>query len=197
MLDLLPDIAVIATAENGSQAIELVEAHHPDAILLDLNMPVLDGTATTQRLTEDHPDVAVVILTTYADDASVVAALRAGARGYLTKDADRGDIARTLHAAVRGHSVLDPAVRAVLVDAAGRARPPSPDSAPPLPDHLTAREAEILVLVAHGLSNPEIAARLYISGHTVKTHIGRVFTKTGSRDRAAAVLYAHRHHLVT
>lgn len=206
MLDLLPDIEVVATASDGVQAIERVGKHHPDAILLDLRMPVLDGTDTTQRLTEEHPDVAVVILTTYADDASVVAALRAGARGYLTKDADRTDIARTLHAAVRGQSVLDPAVRAVLVDTVGRKRtdasdtrdsPGLPDLARALPDQLTAREAQILVLIAQGLSNPEIAARLYISGHTVKTHVGRVFTKTGSRDRAAAVLYAHRHHLVT
>ncbi|WP_035839082.1 response regulator [Kitasatospora azatica] len=209
MLDLLPDIDVVASAANGQEALDRVAEHHPDAILLDLHMPVLDGTETTRRLTADHPGVAVVVLTTYADDTSVLETLRAGARAYLTKDADRLHIARTLHSAAAGLSVLDPKVQATLLAAASRvasapARPPHPDPAdpphpdpadPPLPDGLTRREAEILTLMARGMTNTEIAAALFLSGNTVKTHISRVFTKTGSRDRVAAVRYAGDHGL--
>jgi DNA-binding NarL/FixJ family response regulator len=145
--------------------------------------------------------VAIVILTTYADDASVLDALRAGARSYLTKDADRTDIARALHAAAGGLAVLGSGVQAALLAAAtapapaATARPggPEPAAAAPPPDGLTQREAEILGLIARGLTNPEIAARLFLSNHTIKTHIGRIFAKTGSRDRAAAIGYAHRH----
>ncbi|MGW7693563.1 response regulator [Streptomyces asiaticus] len=205
MLDLLPDIDVVGSAANGQQALDQVAEHHPDAILLDLHMPVLDGTEATRRLTADHPEVAVVVLTTYADDTSVLETLRAGARAYLTKDADRLHIARTLHSAVAGLSVLDPRVQATLLAAASAptAPPPEPDAAPPgpdaagrpLPDGLTRREAEILTLMARGSTNAEIAATLFLSGNTVKTHINRVFTKTGSRDRVAAIRYARDHGL--
>ena len=121
LLGMLPDIDVVASAANGEEALALVAQHRPDAILLDLHMPVLDGIETTARLTAEHPDVAIVILTTYSDDASVLAALRAGARSYLTKDADRTDIARALHAARQGLSVLDPAVQS---DTSRRGRAP-------------------------------------------------------------------------
>jgi DNA-binding NarL/FixJ family response regulator len=153
-------------------------------------MPVLDGIETTRRLTSDHPQVAIVVLTTYLDDASVLDALRAGARSYLTKDADRKDIANALHAAADGLSVLDPRARATLMTAAA---PQSPPDSAALPDGLTQREAEILRLIAQGLTNPEIAARLFLSGHTIKTHVNRIFAKTGSADRAAAIGYARRH----
>ena len=162
--------------------------HQPDAILLDLHMPVLDGIGATRRLAAEHPGVAIVVLTTYADDDSVLEALRASARSYLTKDADRADIARALSAAADGLAVLDPRVPAMLL-AAARA----PVRAAAAPDGLTGREAEILGLIARGLTNPEIAARLFLSNHTNKTHITRIFAKTGSRDRVAAIGYAHRH----
>ena len=108
LLGMVPGIEVTAAAADGQQALDLVAEHHPDVILLDLHMPVIDGIQATRRLSAEHPEVAIVILTTYADDTSVLSALRAGARSYLTKDADRADIARALHSAARGLSVLDP-----------------------------------------------------------------------------------------
>ena len=201
LLGGLPGIDVVGAAADGEQALGLVAEHQPDAILLDLHMPVLDGIAATRRLTAEHPGVAVVILTTYADDESVLDALRAGARSYLTKDADRGDIASALRAAAGGLSVLDARVQASLLAAATSAPSAAPARAPglpspaPLPDGLTQREAEILTLIAQGLTNPEIAERLFLSNHTVKTHISRIFAKTGSRDRVAAIGYARRHNM--
>lgn len=198
MLDLLPDIHVVGSAADGEQALAQVAEHHPDAILLDLHMPVLDGVETTRRLVASHPEVAIVVLTTYVDDVSVLDTLRAGARAYLTKDSDRRHIARTLHSAADGLTVLDPQVQAMLLASMPASPGPSEPAAAPrgeLPDGLTAREAEILTLMARGSSNPEIAASLYLSANTVKTHITRIFAKTGSRDRVAAIRYAHRHGL--
>jgi DNA-binding NarL/FixJ family response regulator len=205
LLGGLPGIEVAGAAADGEQALELVAEHKPDAILLDLHMPVLDGIGATRRLVAEHPGVAVVVLTTYADDASVLEALRAGARSYLTKDADRTDIARALEAAASGLTVFDPRVHATLLAAAspGVAGAAAPDGAPaapgpapgPPPDGLTQREVEILSLIAQGLTNGEIADRLFLSNHTIKTHINRIFAKTGSRDRVAAIAYAQRHNL--
>ena len=198
LLGALPDIEVVASAADGRQAVDLVAEHRPDAILLDLHMPVLDGIGATRLLTAASPQVAIVVLTTYLDDASVLEALRAGARGYLTKDADRKEIAHALRAAADGLAVFDPRVHAALVNAASgaeantAARQAAADAAA---DGLTQREAEILALIAQGLTNPEIAGRLFLSTHTVKSHISRIFSKTGSRDRAAAIGYAHRHGL--
>jgi DNA-binding NarL/FixJ family response regulator len=201
LLGLLPDIDVVASAANGEQAIALVAQHQPDAILLDLHMPVLDGIAATARLTAEHPDVAIVVLTTYSDNVSVLAALRAGARSFLTKDADRADIAQALHSAAHGLSVLDPAAHAILLAAARDRGPTEPDnpanqrSRADLPDGLTPREAEILGLIAAGASNGDIAARLVLSNHTIKSHINRIFAKTRSPDRAAVARYAREHGL--
>jgi DNA-binding NarL/FixJ family response regulator len=205
LLNGLPDIEVVGAAADGEQALALVAEHQPDAILLDLHMPVLDGIGATRRLAGEHPGVAVVVLTTYADDGTVLDALQAGARSYLTKDADRAEIAQALRAAAAGLAVMDAHVQARLLaaamslrDRAPRDRAPQPaDPAPvvPPPDGLTPREAEILALIARGLTNPEIAAQLFLSNHTVKTHISRIFAKTGSRDRAAAIGYAHRHNI--
>ncbi len=200
LLGGLPGIDVVGAAADGEQALALVAEHDPDAILLDLHMPVLDGIGATRRLAAEHPRVAVVILTTYADDESVLEALRAGARSYLTKDADRADIASALRAAAGGLSVLDARVQAALVAAATAAAPAALAAATeaaalPAPDGITQREAEILALIAQGLTNPEIAARLFLSNHTVKTHISRIFAKTGSRDRVAAIGYARRHNI--
>jgi DNA-binding NarL/FixJ family response regulator len=195
LLDAQPDIEVVGAAADGEQALDLVASRRPDAILLDLHMPVLDGIGAIRRLTAEHPEVAIVVLTTYADDASVLDALRAGARSYLTKDADHADIAQALHAAVGGLTVFDPRVHATLLAATAASAPPQPAPTAPLPDGLTQREAEILGMIARGMTNPEIAAQLFLSNHTVKTHISRIFAKTGSRDRAAAIGYAHRHHI--
>ena len=194
LLNAVPDIEVVGAAADGEQALDLVAEHHPDAILLDLHMPVLDGIGAIRRLTAEHPEVAIVVLTTYADDSSVLDALRAGARSYLTKDADYTEIARALRAAVGGLAVFDPRVHATLLAATQAPKPEPAPSAPP-PDGLTQREAEILGMIAHGMTNPEIAAQLFLSNHTVKTHISRIFAKTGSRDRAAAIGYAHRHNI--
>jgi len=199
LLGGLPDIDVVGAAADGEQALALVAEQQPDAILLDLHMPVLDGIGATRRLVVEHPGVAVVILTTYLDDSSVLDALRAGARSYLTKDADRTDIARALHAAAGGLTVFDPRVHATLLSAASATPPagsgpgPAPGRPPEPPDGLTHREVEILALIVQGLTNPEIAGRLFLSNHTVKTHINRIFAKTGSRDRVAAITYAQRH----
>jgi DNA-binding NarL/FixJ family response regulator len=198
LLGLLPDIEVVASAADGQQAVDLVAQHQPDAILLDLHMPVIDGIETTRKLTELHPGVAIVVLTTYADDTSILAALGAGACSYLTKDADRAEIASALRSAVSGLSVFDPAVRTALLAAATRNAPArqAPQALPEmLPDGLTRREAEILSMMARGMTNPGIAAELYLSTHTIKSHINRIFAKTGSADRAAAVRYALDQHL--
>jgi len=197
LLGLADGIKVVGSAANGQEALDVVGQAHPDAILLDLRMPVLDGIETTRQLSRHYPEVAVVVLTTYADDASIIDALEAGARSYLTKNADKADIAQTLRSAVTGLSVIDPAVRAALLKAAAarRRRPPERMFSGELPDGLTQREAEILSMIARGKTNPDIAAELYLSTHTVKTHINRIFAKTGSADRAAAIRYAQDHQL--
>jgi len=195
LLGGLPDIDVVGAAADGEQALVLVAEQRPDAILLDLHMPVLDGVSATRRLVAEHPGVAVVVLTTFADDGTVLDALHAGARSYLTKDADRMHIAQALHAAARGLAVFDPRAHAALLAATSPTAKGESAQSAPLPDDLTQREVEILALIARGLTNPEIAAQLFLSSHTVKTHISRIFAKTGSRDRAAAIGYAHRHHI--
>lgn len=192
MLDLLADISVVASASNGQEALDLIARLTPDVALLDLHMPVLDGIETTRRITKDFPDVAVVILTTLADDSSILAVLNAGARGYLTKDAGRSDIARALHAAASGQSVLDLNAQAALLRASTPASDPAPTPRQSLPDGLTVREAEVLTLIAQGLTNPQIADALYVNVHTVKTHINRLFAKTGSHNRTEAIAYYQR-----
>lgn len=193
MLDLLPEISVVGAAANGIEALALADEHQPNALLIDLHMPVLDGIETTRRLTMEHPEIAVVVLTTYADDASILDALRAGARGYLTKNAGRIDIARAINGAVNGQSVLDSNVQATLLGIAGSPLDEKRSAVRPRPDDLTAREAEVLALIAQGLTNRNIADSLYLSAHTVKTHINRIFAKTGAKTRAEAILYAQRH----
>ena len=188
----LPGVTVVGAVGDGAAALAAVAEHAPDVVLMDLRMPVLDGIAATRAITERHPGTAVVVLTTYSDDESVSAALAAGALGYLTKDAGRADIARALDAAARGQSLLDPAVHTRLVQLARQGPTAAPDR---LPDGLTPREAEVLALIAQGLSNTEIARTLFLGETTVKTHVNRVFAKTASRDRAQAVAYAHRHGL--
>jgi DNA-binding NarL/FixJ family response regulator len=194
LLETMPGIEVVGAAADGEEAVALVASSTPDVVLMDLRMPRVDGVEATKRIRTDHPATQVVVLTTYADDESIVGALRAGAIGYLTKDAGRDHIRRALEAAASGQAVLDPGVQARLVDFATTAAPTGAGG--PLPDGLTGREGEVLRLIASGLSNAEIAARLYVSEVTIKTHVNHIFTKTGSRDRSQAVAYAHRRGLV-
>ena len=197
LLDLDPQIAVVAEAADGKQALDAVASTDPDVALMDLHMPVMDGIEATARITAQHPRTKVVVLTTYADDVSIHGALQAGALGYLTKDSGREDIARAVLAAAAGQSVLDGEIQRRLVSAATAARSaPVPEAASPIPDNLTVREVEVLRLIAAGRSNSQIAAELFVSEATVKTHINHLFAKTGARDRAQAVRYAYRHGLV-
>jgi DNA-binding NarL/FixJ family response regulator len=189
ILELLPGVDVAAAGADGAEAVALAAEHEPDVVLMDLRMPRVDGIAATKQIRTRVPATQVVVLTTHADDESVLAALAAGAIGFLTKDASRDEIRLALEAAAAGHAHLDPAAHAALVEAAAAAASPA---APP-PDGLTRRELEVLALIGEGQSNREIAARLYLSEATVKTHVNRIFAKTGSRDRAQAVAYAHRH----
>jgi len=194
LLGTLPGIAVAGEAADGDAAVDLVTAVRPQVVLMDLNMPGCDGVTATRRITADHPGTRVVVLTTYADDESIISALQAGALGYLTKDATRAEIGRAVLTAAAGQAVLDPAVQQRLLSAAARAHDaPGPPGAPPGEGELTPREAEVLRLIADGRSNREIARALFVSEATVKTHVNRIFAKTGSRDRAQAIRYAYTH----
>jgi DNA-binding NarL/FixJ family response regulator len=198
LLGTLPGIEVAGEAADGEAAVQLVAATAPQVALMDLNMPGCDGVAATRRITADHPGTRVVVLTTYADDESIIGALQAGALGYLTKDATRAEIGRAVLAAAAGQAVLDPGVQQRLASAAARApeAPPGPAGAvagPAGDSDLTPREAEVLRLIAAGQSNREIARSLFVSEATVKTHVNRIFAKTGSRDRAQAMRYAYTH----
>jgi DNA-binding NarL/FixJ family response regulator len=194
LLGTLPGIAVAGEAADGDAAVDLVTAVGPQVVLMDLNMPGCDGVTATRRITADHPGTRVVVLTTYADDESIISALQAGALGYLTKDATRAEIGRAVLTAAAGQAVLDPAVQQRLLSAAARGHDVSgPPNAPPGEGELTPREAEVLRLIADGRSNREIARALFVSEATVKTHVNRIFAKTGSRDRAQAIRYAYTH----
>jgi DNA-binding NarL/FixJ family response regulator len=195
LLGLLPDVEVVGTAADGEEVLALAAQLRPDVILMDLRMPRMDGVEATRRLRERDPAIKVVVLTTYADDRSVIDALRAGALGYLTKDAGAAEIQQALHRVVCGQAALDPAVQLHLVEAIADGTPSSPAPAT-LPDGLTPREAEVLTLIAAGLSNAEIAERLVVSEATVKSHVNHMLPKIGARDRAQAVGYAYRHGLV-
>jgi DNA-binding NarL/FixJ family response regulator len=200
LLGTLPGITVAGEAADGDAAVQLVATVKPQVVLMDLNMPGCDGVAATARITAGHPGTRVVVLTTYADDESIIRALQAGALGYLTKEATRAEIGRAVHAAAAGQAILDPGVQQRLLSAAARA-----PGAPGVPaasgagtaggadDELTPREAEVLRLIAAGQSNREIARTLFVSEATVKTHVNRIFAKTGSRDRAQATRYAYTH----
>jgi DNA-binding NarL/FixJ family response regulator len=201
LVGLIDDVKVVGAACDGAEAVRLAEAQQPDVILMDLRMPDLDGIAATAQLCERLPAARVLVLTTYADEDAIVPALQAGALGYLTKDASAEQIETAIRAVHAGQTHLDPAVQERLVAAVvGRLPAPAdpgnlgPGDRKP-PDGLTVREAEVLSLLASGLSNTEIAQRLYLSRATVKTHINRIFAKTGVRDRAQAVRYAYQHGL--
>jgi DNA-binding NarL/FixJ family response regulator len=190
VLGLMPDVEVVGAAADGSEAVHLAEQREPDIVLMDLRMPRCDGVEATRLLRATRPAVRVVVLTTYSDDRSVLDALRAGARGYLTKDAGSAEIRQALHQVLNDQAVVDPAVQHHLLDALAA-------PAKTLPDGLTPREAEVLTLIANGLTNPEIAARLVISEGTVKSHINHLLPKIEARDRAQAVAYAYRNGLTS
>ncbi|HTW19853.1 MAG TPA: response regulator transcription factor [Mycobacteriales bacterium] len=198
MLSLVDGIDVVGMGVDGEQAVALVESESPDVALLDLRMPRVDGVEATRRIRETAPAVQVVVLTTYADDESVFAALRAGARGYLTKDASSEEIERAIRDAVAGRTRLDPAVQERLVElvTTGAAAGTVPASVPP-GGPLTERETEVVRLMAEGLTNRQIAARLFVTEATVKTHVNNVFGKLDVGDRAAAVAWAFRAGIAT
>jgi DNA-binding NarL/FixJ family response regulator len=198
VLGLLGGIEVVATAGDGNAAVAAAVANNADVVLMDLRMPHMDGVEATKRLRQERPATRVLVLTTFADDDVLFPALRAGARGYLTKDAASDEIAAAIRAVHRGETYLDAAVQARLVaavvdegDVPDRAGPPAG-----IPGELTSREAEVLKLIARGLNNSEICAELVVSTATVKTHVNRIFMKTGARDRAQAVRYAYEHGFV-
>src|SRR5712691_8693521 len=192
LVGLIDGVQIVGSASDGSEALRLAEAHRPDVVLMDLRMPGMDGITATAQLRERLPGSRVLVLTTYADDATILPALRAGALGYLTKDASAEQIEAAIRAVHAGRTHLDPAVQERLV-AAVTSGPPGGATAAiiqPPPAGLTTREAEVITLLASGLSNTQIAQRLFVSNATVKTHINRIFAKTGARDRAQAVRYA-------
>jgi DNA-binding NarL/FixJ family response regulator len=193
LLGTLPGIVVTGEAEDGETAADVVAANNPQVVLMDLNMPGCGGVEATRRIRASHPQTQVVVLTTYSDDDSIIGALQAGALGYLTKDATRAEIGRAVLAAAAGQAVLDPEVQQRLLSAAVRA--PAAPSGNQEEDEgdLTPRESEVLRLIATGRSNREIARSLFVSEATVKTHINRIFAKTGSRDRTQAMRYAYTH----
>ncbi|MGH3187122.1 MAG: response regulator [Streptosporangiaceae bacterium] len=196
LVGLCDGIEVVGAAADGTAAVALVAELAPDVVLMDLRMPEMDGVAATRAITRSGT-ARVIVLTTYADDASIFPALRAGAVGYLTKDASAEEIEAAIRAVHRGQTWLDPVVQARLVSALGAGDPG--DAADPheparpsrgLPGNLTARETEVLALIGEGLSNHEIGERLVLGQATVKTHVNRIFAKIGVRNRAQAVRYA-------
>jgi DNA-binding NarL/FixJ family response regulator len=183
VLSLVADFEIVGEASDGAQAVALAEGLAPDLVLMDLRMPVLDGTQATARILAAHPGVAVLVLTTFADDDSILGALRAGARGYLTKDAGRSDLEAAIRSVSQGQATFAPEVGALLIGRIADAPRPATERFP----SLTAREAEVVDLIAEGLSNGEIAARLFVSVATVKTHVNAVFAKLAVRDRAQLI----------
>ncbi|MCK2036859.1 response regulator transcription factor [Microbacterium sp. SSW1-49] len=199
--DILTDggLRVVAEAANGRQAVEMVAAHQPEVVLMDIRMPEMDGIAATASICAEHPggQVRVLILTTFEEDEYVVAALRAGASGFIGKGAEPDEIAhavRTIHA---GEALLSSAATRALIERSTRAAAPtmSPAQGEVLA-RLTAREREVLLLVAGGRTNQELAAELTISPHTAKTHVNRIMAKVDARDRAQLVILAYESGLI-
>ena len=193
LLDAQPDISVVGQAADGRAALEVCAATSPDVVLMDVRMPVLDGVEATKRLAGTSS--RVLMLTTFDIDDYVSAALRAGASGFLLKDATPDELVAAVRVVAEGESLLAPAVTSRLV--AHFARQPALVSTPPSLTGLTAREREVLVWVARGESNAEIARRLVLAEQTVKTHVSRIFLKLGIRDRAQAVVVAYETGLVS
>jgi len=195
MLALLDHIEVVADAADGAEAVDAALREQADVVLMDLRMPNVDGVEATRRLRAARPTIAVIVLTTFSDDQSIADALAAGAAGYLTKDATADQIAHAIRVVHDGGLLFDPLVQARLVDTFVDRRPSSP---PKAANHsLTAREIEVLRLMAQGKSNTELADELSVSAATIKTHINNLFAKLGVRDRAQAVVYAYNTGIAT
>ncbi len=186
MLDAEPDLTVIGEASDGAEGAEIALRERPDLVLMDLRMPGADGVEATGRILAANRDIKVMVLTTYESDRDILRAIEAGASGYLLKDASPAELADAVRAAARGETVLAPSVASTLVR---QVRSPAPPA-------LSARETEVLKLVAAGLTNAEIGKRLFISEATVKTHLLRAFNKLDVADRTAAVTTAMRHGLL-
>lgn len=199
LIGLLPGVTVVGAAVDGDDAVRQAAELRPDVVLMDLNMPRCNGVEATEQLRQAQPGISVVVLTTYSDDAWVFSALQAGARGFLTKDAGADEIHRAITAVAAGQAQLDPSVQRRLLEALGEGQRfgtgAGGEAVRAPPDDLTPREVEVLGRIAGGLSNAEIAAALFVSEATVKTHINHIFAKTGMRDRAQLVGYAFRHRL--
>lgn len=188
LLELEPDIVVVSEAENGAAALNAYAEHQPDVILMDIRMPVLDGVEATRQLCQQWPHARVLILTTFDDDAYLFEGLRAGAMGYLLKDVSGQELAHAVRTVAAGSALLGPSVARKVLGELGRTMPqvrPQPDA---LMEPLSDREREILQLLAQGLSNPEIAAQLYLAEGTVKNYVTNILQKTGARDRTQAAL---------
>ena len=180
MLEAEPDLTVVSEAGSGEEAVAVARTVEADVILMDLRMRDLDGVGATERILAEHPTRKVVVLTTYETDADILRAVEAGAAGYLLKDASRADLANAIRAAARGETVLAPSVAGRLVNQVRK----------PMTQTLSAREVQVLALVAKGLTNADIGRALHISEATVKTHLLRTFGKLGVSDRTAAVTTA-------
>ncbi|MFC5996222.1 response regulator [Pseudonocardia hispaniensis] len=189
LLATAPDLEVCGEAASGEEALAAVAVHQPDVVLLDLTMPGMGGVAAAERIVATSPHARVLVLSMSDDDESVFAALRAGARGYLLKGAGRTEILRSVRAVADGEAIFGPSVAARL--GGYFAAPPAQPAAPPFPE-LTVREREVLDLVARHLTNPQIAARLGVSGKTVRNHVSNIFAKLQVADRAAAAALARR-----
>ena len=196
LVDAEDDLAVVGEAADGREALDVCARTAPDVVLMDIRMPVLDGVEATRLLRRDAAGPSVIVLTTFDTDELVFAALRAGASGFLLKDAPADDLFAAIRTVAAGDAMLAPSVTARLI---GHFVATSPATSPGSSDAvsaLTTREREVLTAIARGRSNQEIAADLFLSETTVKTHIGRVFDKLGVRDRAQAVIAAYESHLV-
>ena len=196
LVELIDGVEVVGTAADGVDAVESAKRERPDVVLMDLRMPGMEGAEATRHIRASLPETQVLVLTTYADDQSLFPALRAGARGYLTKDASAEEIEQAIRALSAGRTHLEPAIQQRLIAAVlqGQSSVPAPPQPPP--DGLSSREVEVLKLIAAGMSNGEIATALFLSNATIKTHVNRIFSKTGARDRAQAVRYAYQHGMV-
>jgi DNA-binding NarL/FixJ family response regulator len=196
ILDAADGITVVGEAGNGEAAVAAVAAQHPDVVLMDIRMPGMDGLEATRLITRDLPAAPkVVMLTTFDLDDYVYEALRAGASGFLLKDSPRHDLIAAIRAAAAGDALLAPSVTRRLIEAFAR-RPPEATPSPSQLASLTARERDVLLLLARGRSNAEIAVALFVSEATVKTHVGNVLAKLGLRDRVQAVILAYETGLV-
>jgi DNA-binding NarL/FixJ family response regulator len=192
ILEFEPDVEVVGEAGDGEDAVRQTRRTRPDVVLMDIRMPVLDGIEATRRITGAHPEARVLILTTFGLDGYVFEALRAGASGFMLKDAPPEEIVGAVRIVARGEALLAPAVTRSVIEEFARQPPPAARRTPPAAlAELTPREREVLDLLLRGLSNPEICARLFISDATAKTHVARILQKLGVRDRVQAVIYAY------